>query len=65
MSAAEIIEQIKALPLEERREVFEFVHHAASAEKEPAVNYADDASADAAMDRVFEKHAEVLRRLAQ
>lgn len=68
MSAAEIIEQIKALPLEEQREVFSFVR---KVEKESAaasgqgVRYADDKTFDAAVDRVFERHDELFKKLAE
>ncbi|HSI15498.1 MAG TPA: hypothetical protein VK961_25865 [Chthoniobacter sp.] len=68
MSAAEIIEQIKALPLEEQREVFSFVREA---EKESAsvngqgVRYVDDRTFDVAVERVFEQHSELFKKLAE
>lgn len=68
MSAAEIIEQIKALPLEERKQVFSFVREV---EKESVstsgqdVRYADDQTFDAAVERVFEQHAELFKKLAE
>lgn len=68
MSVAEIIEQIKALPLKEQREVFSFVREA---EKESVsggaqgVRYADDKTFDAALERVFERHDELFKKLAE
>jgi len=68
MSAAEIIEQIKALPLEEQREVFSFVREV---EKESAstsgqsVRYVDDQTFDAVVERVFERHDELFKKLAE
>ena len=66
MSAAEIIEQIKALPLQERVAVREFVMRS----DEPAACDADagrmaDTDFQAAKDSVLRDHAELLRRLAQ
>ena len=63
MSAAEIIEQIKALPEEERQQVAAYLK---------AVNHAPDSAREThqlrvrrAADAVFRKHDEALRRLAQ
>ena len=67
MSASEIIEQIKSLPREERRRVVEFIldtERLEAAEK-PAVRFADDAAFDSVVDRVFEKHAELFKKLAE
>jgi hypothetical protein len=66
VSAAEIIEQIKALPAEERDKVFHFVLNGSDRPSAAAqVRYATDEQFDAAMDRVFENHEELLRKLAQ
>lgn len=68
MSATEIIEQIKALPREERALLVQLV---AAMEREQAapvarqVCYASDEAAKAAGDAVIEKHAEVFRKLAE
>ena len=67
MSAVEIIEQIKALPKSERQRVLEFARTAErneSANQAP-VQYADASTFDAAADRVFEKHAELFKKLAE
>lgn len=66
MSAAEIIEQIKSLPPQERDTVAEYVREASkTAPQSPEVRYMDEATFRAAKERVFEKHAELFRRLAQ
>ncbi|MDQ6624764.1 MAG: hypothetical protein M3Y69_01295 [Verrucomicrobiota bacterium] len=64
MSAAELIEQIKALPPAELEIVRDFVLDTA-ANKLPPAKYATDEQFDAAAARVFEKHTELLRKLAQ
>ena len=66
MSAAEIIEQIKALPLEEQREVSRFVRSLPMAETQaPAIRYATDEQARAAGDAVVAEYPETFRRLAE
>jgi hypothetical protein len=68
MSAAEIIEQIKALPLEERREISRFLREL-SPEDSPGENsdvrYASDAQARAAGNAVVAEYPETFRRLAE
>ncbi|MBM3837989.1 MAG: hypothetical protein FJ398_08485 [Verrucomicrobia bacterium] len=67
MSALEIIEQIKALPLEEKVEVAKFVQQldlkAAASTVEP--RYMDEASFATAKQKVFTKHSDLLSKLAQ
>ncbi len=66
MSAAEIIELIKKLPPDERAEVHDFVLHGQMvAESERQVRYLSDEKFAEVMPKVFEKHHELLRRLAQ
>ena len=68
MSAAEIIEQIKALPKEEQREVFQFIHQVEAAQVQPStrtIRYADDDAAKAAGDCVVQQYPETFRRLAE
>ena len=67
MSATEVIEQIKSLSPGEQAQVVDFIHKLPkqSAEKEPAVRYADDAAFEAATEKVFQQHADLLRKLAQ
>ena len=59
MSAAEIIEQIKTLPLAERRQVIEFVREAVADED------TREAKFQRVADAVFRKYDEALGRLAQ
>jgi hypothetical protein len=67
MSAAEIIEQIKALSPEERQQVASFIHATEQEESSqgPGVRCADDAKFEAVVERVFEKHAELFKKLAE
>ena len=65
MSAAEIIEQIKALPREEQRRVFNFVKETQEAAVSPAIRFASDDQAAAAGDAVVGQYPEVFRRLAE
>jgi hypothetical protein len=73
MSAAEIIEQIKALPPEERREVSQFVlehidskqDSSAEPPQAAAVRYATDEQAHAAGVAVVAEFPETFRRLAE
>lgn len=66
MSAAELIEQIKALPPAELEMVRNFLLNGGV---DPAgsheVKYAPDEQFSQAAARVFEKHDELLRKLAQ
>jgi hypothetical protein len=63
MSAAEIIEQIKQLPPEERREVFSLVHEM---EKEPVVAESEVSPEFRRLaDQVFNRNEELFRKLAQ
>jgi hypothetical protein len=61
MSAAEVIEEIKKLPLEEQKKVLVFL----AQDRELAVKYLDDASFEKAKNLVLKENAELLRRLAQ
>jgi hypothetical protein len=66
MSAAEIIEQIKALPPEEQREVSRFVRNLPlEGAFAPAFRYATDEQARAAGDAVVAEYPETFRRLAE
>lgn len=64
MSAIEIIEQIKALPPQDRRAVLEFARNAEPSEQ-PAVCHPKDDAFVAAAERVFAKHEELFKRLAE
>lgn len=60
MTALEVIDQIKALPPEERAKVIEFVHAATTSE--PSVG---NAAFETAANWVFEEHRELMRKLSQ
>jgi len=64
MSAAEIIEQIKALPTDEKRKVTEFIREL-DAKGPEMVHYISRDRAREASARIFEKHDELFRKLAQ
>ena len=65
MSAAELIEQIKALPPAEVEMVRRFLLNGEAESGAPAARYASDEEFDQAARRVFEKHDDLLRKLAQ
>jgi len=65
MSAAEIIEQIKALPREEQRRVFDFVKDAQTNPAAAGMRFASDEQASEAGDAVVAEYPEVFRRLAE
>ena len=65
MSAAEIIEQIKALPREEQRRVFDFVKEVQQGSTSNPIRFARDEEARAASDVVVGQYPEVFRRLAE
>ena len=60
MSANELIQQIKALPEQEQREVYDFVITLRSDEKAGETKTFEQAA-----DAVFRKHDELLRMLAK
>ena len=66
MSALEIIEQIKVLPPEEKAKVVDYVRQLQtdrSAMNE--VHLMEKPEFDAAKERMFSKHSELLKKLAQ
>ena len=65
MSASEIIEQIKALPPQDRRAVLEFARRAEPVASASPVHYAGDDAARAAGEAVVAQYPEVFRRLAE
>lgn len=67
MSAADVIELIKKLPPEERAEVVAYARNepATAPTREKKIRYVSDEKFAAVAPRVFEKHADLLRRLAQ
>jgi hypothetical protein len=66
MSVAELIEQIKALPPDELEVVRSFVLNGSEdSDEQQTIRYATDEQFDRAMDQVFTKHEELMRRLAE
>ena len=63
MTAYEVIDQIKALPLPERAKVLEFVHEL-EAGRVP-IRQADDKAFTEAANWVFGEHADLMRKLSQ
>ena len=63
MSAVEVIEEIKKLPVEERAKVTAFVQQQTSAL--PKTRFADDATFQEAKTWAFKEHDELLRKLSQ
>jgi hypothetical protein len=63
MSAAEVIEQIKALPPAEKAAVVEFVRRLDTTPKE--IKFASNEQAREAGDRAVKQYEEVFRKLAQ
>ena len=63
MSAIEIIEQIKALPQAERQVVDQFVKSSSTTEDSSSAGKTSEF--EGLVDRVFDKHANLLHRLAQ
>lgn len=64
MSAREVIRQIEALPLEEQREVFEFLKKSQES-AEPNVRRASVEQVKGVANRVFTVNDELFRKLAQ
>jgi len=68
MSAAEIIEQIKALPLEEQMKVLAYiceVERQSDPTNDQCVRYADDKTFEEVAERIFERHDELFKKLAE
>jgi hypothetical protein len=66
MSALEIIEKINALPPEEKAKVLDYVQQLQAGKAATGeVSYMAQSEFDAAKERVFSKHSELLKRLAQ
>ena len=62
MTAADVIDQIKTLDPQERAKVLDLLLEIEAAQK---IVYMDNESFDRAADRVLERHADLLRKLAQ
>ena len=66
MSAADVIAELKKLPVQEQAEVFRLLGEQlrATFPSDSATAYAGDAEFEAAMRKVFEENAGLMRRLA-
>ena len=67
MSAIEVINEVRALPLEEQEQVFNFLQDTLrpQGQSEGEVKYAVDADFKKAADKVFRENDNLFRRLAQ
>ena len=67
MSATEVISELKKLPPGEQAEVFRFLgeHLQTALRNQPQAEFARDAEFEAAMKKIFEENAGLMRRLAQ
>lgn len=67
MSAIEVIEEIKRLPLQEQERVREFLVNspAQSGTGQAQAKFATDAAVEKAAEKVFAEHDSLFRRLAQ
>jgi hypothetical protein len=66
VSAQEIIEQIKALPPDEKAAVADFVRHLDTpSASTPEVSYIDQATVEANADKIFDRYDGLFRKLAK
>ena len=65
MSAAEIIEQIKRLPPEEKRAVKDFVNAEGGATSGSRVEYVERKALEQTAQQIFKEHEDLFRKLAQ
>ena len=63
MTAYEVIDHIKALPLPERAKVVDFVHELEA--KQPPARTMESGVFEQAAQGVFDRHAELMRKLSQ
>lgn len=61
MTANEVIQEIMAMTTQEREQVAAFLRQLESGQ---AIRHADDKTVDEAADRVLNRHAELMRKLA-
>ena len=67
MSALEVINEVRSLPVKEQEQVLNFLQENLHAQRttDDAVRYADDAAFKKAAEQVFREHDNLFRRLAQ
>lgn len=61
MTATEVINEIKVMPVEEREQVAAFLRQC---EARPVVRYAEDRQVEDASERILNRHADLMRKLA-
>jgi hypothetical protein len=64
MKAMDIIQQIEALPAQEMREIFDYVHQK-EAKHQEVVSYADETQAAEVIERVMKNNKTILQKLAK
>ena len=62
MTVTQVINEIKALDPQERAKVLDLLLEIEAAQK---IRYADDRTFDDVADRVMDRHADLMRKLAQ
>jgi len=62
MNAHEVIDQIKALPPEEKAKVIGFIHQMESSEQDRTM---DQKTFEQSAKQVFERHAELMHKLSR
>lgn len=67
MSAIEVINEVRNLPVQEQEQVLNFLRENLRSHRsaEDGVKYADEADFKKAAEKVFQKHDNLFRRLAQ
>lgn len=66
MSALEVIEQIKALPPEEKAAVLDFIHKLETASGPSSeLRYVDRAALETTAEKIFDRYDDLFRKLAQ
>jgi hypothetical protein len=67
MSVAEVIQEIRKLPVAEQKQVLAFLQEVSGEGKggSAGAQYAGDSEFEKAADKVLREHAELFRRLAQ
>ena len=61
MTATEVINEIKTMPVEERDQVAAFLRRC---DDQPVVRHTDDQAVESAAERIVDRHAELMRKLA-
>ena len=65
MTAAQVIEQIKTLPPQEKAAVVDFVQHLAGSDLAQERTPADQANLEGASDKILDRYDNLFRKLAK